>query len=460
MKRDFFLYALPSVIIGGLGALVLIPITTYYLDPDDFGVFGLLTAFTMPLGPLASVGVSWVLAGNYFRVEEKERKEMMFNVLSFELVLKLFWIILFWFLAPYLLPMLAKDFQPEYLTYFRMLLLSLLFGTLSPSVAQLLILQKKPALYAFFEIGAWVLGSLATIAALAYFKLSTVSLFWGQLVNEFISLLLAGWYVKDFLIPRFQKHWFLETVKVGLPSIPWNLTEVLRNVLDRYFIQLWHTLADVGVYIHSLTYKAVFGIGSKAFNNTFNADVLELFSQGFPLQDFIGKLKKWYGILGIGGTFFIFFSHEIVDILTHGKFLAAAPLIPLWFLFPLFFSFGMPYTQYLLVHKKNFFLSVSGILVTAISIVLMIFAIRSFGIMGATIAVVASNGAVQLVRFFYARKLGCHSIADRTFFGILIFLISLYIFNNLISFGILEKMGIFAILTASIVYYFKLLRRS
>jgi len=49
-------------------------------------------------------------------------------------------------------------------------------------------------------------------------------------------------------------------------------------------------------------------------------------------------LKKWFGLLGIGGLFFSLFSYEIVNVLTHGKFVGAAYLIPIWFLLLLSFS--------------------------------------------------------------------------------------------------------------------------
>ena len=53
MFRAFSLYSLPSLIQSFLTFLVVIPITTYYLEPYDFGIFAILligSSFVLPLG--------------------------------------------------------------------------------------------------------------------------------------------------------------------------------------------------------------------------------------------------------------------------------------------------------------------------------------------------------------------------------------------------------------------------
>ena len=89
MNKNFLYYLLPSVSIGIMSTFVIVPITTYYLDPKDFGVYAILTAVMMPIGPLASTGVTWVFAGNYYKIDETERKVLFFNILLLDVFLKL-----------------------------------------------------------------------------------------------------------------------------------------------------------------------------------------------------------------------------------------------------------------------------------------------------------------------------------------------------------------------------------
>lgn len=74
MHKNFFYYILPSIIIGVLGTFVMVPVTTFYLNPKDFGIMAIIMAVTMPIGPLASSGAAWVLAGNYYKIDENEKK--------------------------------------------------------------------------------------------------------------------------------------------------------------------------------------------------------------------------------------------------------------------------------------------------------------------------------------------------------------------------------------------------
>ena len=149
---NFNLYLLPSVIQGGFGILVMVPITTYYLDPKDFGVVAILMALVAPLGSLASSGSSWVLGGNYFKLGKESCKELLFNLVLVDFVLKTIWVSLFWFVSQFILEMFIKDFRPEFQWYFTLALMGVWSGMFWPTVSQLIILQGRAKLHFVIEI--------------------------------------------------------------------------------------------------------------------------------------------------------------------------------------------------------------------------------------------------------------------------------------------------------------------
>lgn len=457
MQKNFFYYLLSLIIIGVLSTLVMVPITTYYLNPKDFGIFAIANAITMPIGPLASTGVSWVLAGNYYTIDKKERKVLFFNILLLDFALKSFWILVFWLSTPLLLPLIIKDFELKYIFYFKLSLLAALSTTFWPSVSYLIVLQRKGRSHAILEISQWAGGALVTIICLTILKLSTIALFLGPLASGVISCVAGLWYVRDSIEPKVSKKWLIEIFKVGIPSIPTNLFEMITNISDRYFIQRWSNLSQLGIYSHSLNYKSIFTMGSRSFTRTFSPYALEVFSKGLDRKNIAQKIIKWYGLLGITGVFITLFSYEIVNALTHGKFVSAAPLIPIWFLLVFSFAYGAFYTQFLVVHKKNAFMVYSGLFISGSFLGITAIFIYKFGIMGGVVSIVLSNFMIQLSRRIYAAKLACEPIGENEFLSIVAILLGVYIVNRFFHLSILEKALAGVLLSAFIAYRYHLI---
>lgn len=457
MKKNFLYYLSPSIIIGALSAFVWVPITTYYLEPRDFGIYAIINAIMMPIGPLASTGVSWVLAGNYYRINEDERKILVFNILFLDFVLKLLWVIVFWHLSPILLPIIIKDFEPVYGLYFKMSLIGTLLSTFWPSVSYLIILQQKGRVHAAIEVFQWAVGALTTIFCLIFLGLKTLSLFLSPLLAGLVSISVCIWYVKKYVKLEIKKNWLHEIFKVGIPSIPANLMEMITNISDRYFIQKWINLSQLGIYSHSQSYKNIFTMGTKAFSRSFVPPLLEILSKNMDTKTIELQLKKWYGLLGIAGIFTIFFSYEIVNLLTHGKFVGAAPLIPIWFLLILSFTYGMPSTQFLFVKKENKFMMYSGVIIGFVFIGITAFSVYKFGIMGAALSIVLSNFVIQVVRRFYAQKLGYNKIGEKYFSSILALFAGVYAINAFVVLGPFLKAIILLMISICLLKQFDLL---
>lgn len=352
--------------------------------------------------------------------------------------------------------MIIKDYELQYLLFFRLTLLASLFATLWPSISYFIVLQQNGRVHATLEILQWSAGALTTIICLAVLRLSTITLFLSPLASGLVSFFICLIYIRNYIAPQINSKWLSEIFKVGMQSIAWNLSETLTNISDRYFIHKWMNLSQLGIYSHSLSYKDMFNMGTKAFNKTLSPYALETFSNNSDTKSLEQKIKKYYGLLGIGGLFVTLFSYEIVNILTHGKFMGAAVLIPIWFLLLVSFNFGFSYTQFLFVHKKNAFMTYSGVLINIIFVGVTIYSVFKFGIIGASVSIVLSNFSIQLSRRIYARKLGCEKIGEKDFVVLLILLIAMYLFISFYHIDIMGKILIYIVFSGLIAYYYGL----
>ncbi len=409
MDKSFLWFLLPTLLQTVLGVGVMVPITTYYLDPSDLGTVAILTALAMLVTPLASTGDNWVLSTHWHATSARGRKELLFNLLLANLGMKTVWVVIFWLLSPLVLPHLIRDYRPEYHQYFGLALAGLLAGTLWVTLSSLMVIERAPVSHAVNESLQWGAGAMTTLVGLSVAKIGVLALFLAPIVAGLVSVLHGLWYAAHRVSLRPSLHWGKAIVRSGMPAIPFSLMDVVANSLDRFVIQRWLDLSTLGIYAHSQSYRGMFVTVTKAYSRTMTPTFLELFAgnPAQPRRQVEETVSLWYLCVTAGGILVTLFSPEVIHILTHGKFDQAAELVPIWFLLVFAHSMAIPYTQYLLTVRRNFLLSWSSIVMSLGTMGLVCVATWQFGVIGATSAAVFGALALHGMRFYLARRFGC-----------------------------------------------------
>jgi len=454
MKKNFAYYLSPSILTGIIGLLVIIPVSTYYLEPKDFGIVGIITVFSGLIPPLSSTGISWVLSGNYYKITSYQRKELIFNVLFLGMLLRTFWVLVLGITGFMFLPKFIKSYEPVFLSYFWVFLLAEWFNYMWEVAAYTIMLQKKAKAHAVLDIIKITSRVTVLIICLTVLKLKSVSLAWAYLGAAVGGFLFSLIYIKKYIVIKVRLKWIKEIVKLGFPTIPLNLFEIISNSIGRFFVERWIGLSKLGIYSHSLDYRKAFMLPHRAFQKSYVPEVLAVFSKSGKVEVTFAKniLRKWFGFLALGGAAVALFSKEVINILTHGKFISAAPLVSLWFIIILIYAFGIPYTQFLLANKKNKFIFSSEIIIGIVSWGVIALMVKFFGVVGATISILLYFFVLHSVRKFYAMRLGCENFEGRNFIVAVIIVLALICLVNIFSLSLLAK-SLFLILL--ILFTFK-----
>jgi O-antigen/teichoic acid export membrane protein len=333
----------------------------------------------------------------------------LFNLLLANISMKVFWVAVFWFLSPVLLPVLVRDYRPEYQAYFGLALIGLLAGTSWITLSSLMVNERAPVSHAVNESLQWGTGAATTLVGLSVMKLGVVAMFLAPIAGGIASTIHGWYYIRRKISGRVRAHWLREIVQTGMPAIPHSVTDVAGNTLDRFVIQHWLNLSSLGIYAHAQTYRGIFINVTKAYSRTMIPNFLELFATGSPrlAQTLESTASAWYLCITVGGILVTLFSPELVHVLTHGKFDAAAKLVPLWYLFVFAHSMGVPFTQYLLSVRRNGLMSASSILLSIVTMALVIAGTWRFGVVGAALAAAGGATGLHLARYILARRLGC-----------------------------------------------------
>jgi O-antigen/teichoic acid export membrane protein len=447
MRKNFLHYFYPSILKGVVSLFIVIPVSTFYLEPKDFGIIGIITVFSHLVAPFSSVAVGWVLGGNFYKISEDEKKNLIFNALVVGVMLRLFWVSLFASAGFYLLPKLIKAYQPIFLSFFLIFLVAELLNSIWEVVYYVIVLQKRGAIYAFLDITQLLGHTLVLVLCLVILHLKTISLALANLGSALGGFIFSMVYIRKYISWRFNLKWIKETLRFTLPIIPLNVFETISNSIDRFFIERLLNLSQLGIYTHSLGYRKMFMLPLKAFSKTYAPEVIEALSSGNQIND-IGRSKiffeKWIGLLGISGVGIVLFSREIINILTHGKFVQAAAIVPLWFILILVHSLGVPYTQFFFVHKKMKFVIISELILGLISWGMILLGVLHFGLIGATLAIILYYFTLNLLKKIYAVQQGCSNLEGKGLWIVLGTLLGLIILKTPLL-PLPFKLGLFAI---------------
>lgn len=403
MDRSFFLYLLPSLARALVGLFFLVPITTYYLSPKDYGVISVVVLFTSLLELFATNGVAWVLPAHFFSLERKERRFLVGNLLLVDFLLRATLACAGFFLAPFVLPYLITDFEPGMTFLVNLSLISFVLAGPWLTLYHVLILSKRARHHAYVEVGSIALGAAATAFFLRLGFMER-AIFLGTISTGLFTFLSAVALLRNEFELRPKKRWLKEIFRKGLPSISTSVMDFAGNSTDKFLIQRWVGLADLGLYHHAVNYKNMFMLGTKSFNRSFVPDLLRSFNEESARPKVRAALGSWYGLLTLGGLAVCLGSRDFIELITHGKFTEAARFVPIFYLVTLCSGFGMPHMQYLVAKRDTRYLVRASLATGLLSIVVNALFIWRWGPMGAAVSVVVSSFFLQVAFFLKARR--------------------------------------------------------
>lgn len=408
LKKKFSIYIIPTIIKIIGTTLVVVPITTYYLSPKDFGIIGILTAISVFITALSSTGANWVLGGDFYRRDSEYQNKIITHLLVIDLILKFFLCMLFIVLAKFFLPVIVKSFIDDFLPVFYLFCIAEFFGGFYSTFSYTLILQERPKALASIDIIQFI-SQASILFSLFYVGIKPMVVIPISLIFSGAIMCLMGIvFIRKNLIWKFDGEVYSSILSRGLPTISLNLFESLTTNVQRVFIERWTNLFVLGIYTHSLSYKNIFMQTLKAFSRAFSPGVLKLISQSEISSSEIKKQEKifrqWNYLLGLGGVLVVLFGEFVIGIISHNKFNSAYPIVIIWYIQILIFSYGIPYNQMLLGLKKNKYILKTEIIIgMGFWIVGAVFTFY-WGALGAGWSVVVYTAVLMLSRIVYLKK--------------------------------------------------------
>jgi O-antigen/teichoic acid export membrane protein len=431
-----------------LVGFLMLPIYTQYLSPADYGIVGLLVFMVSLIELLFGGHMYHAVPKLYFDTNDKQKRNCIISTallvtsiisgLSVTLVMFFSEDISFhllgesnyqWLVVMFGIQILTNALENYGFVYIR--LLKRMWTFVGISIGKLILqLSLNIFLVVILQKGVWGIAIGSLIASVT------------------IAIILLIYTVIQVGI-RYNKYFAMRLLKFSWPLWISGLAGLYIGSSNRYFIRLFSSLDEVGLYELAARFGSIVTILVWVpFSQYWQTERFNIHKQDNPIPVFQTTFSVISAIMLLAGLGVSLFSLEIVTIMADEAFHAATQAIPYLVLAAIFQSLTVFNNFSFLVTEKTGWMSKNSFLTAAIISIFYFILIPRFGFVGAAQSIMIANASQFFIVFFAAKKQYDMQLQLFPLFLSLIFVVAAYAIGTLIEcksiwHSILYKSGVF-----------------
>lgn len=383
LSKDSFVYGLGNAVTALL-FLISAPILTRIFNPTEYGAIALITSSIYFLNLFLIFGMDSATTLTYYQ-NKKDQKGIASGVFLFLLFWGLFLTALGIIFSKQLSGLIFR--QTFYYLPLSIALITAFLNLLITFAKTIFRLEFKAKTFSFITaVNALLTLSLSILFILR--KSGIFEYFLGGLIGVFISLILALFSFRQYL--TFKINWtkVKETISHGAAIVPVSLFYFVFNLSDRFFVNRFWGLNELGLYSIAITVNGFIIFFSASLSRAWVPFVLRMYQDSKKeFHQFVPRVFTYYLIFFFSLAVLIStFRVEILSLLTTPEFFGAKKAVGIISLGMVFFASAQITCIGIYVAKKTARLTLWAGLAALINTVLNIALIPKFGMVGAALA--------------------------------------------------------------------------
>lgn len=401
---DTLVYGLSSVITRFIN-LLLLPLYTKILTPEDYGVLNIInTTFSL----------TWLIAlmalDSAFYVYFHDKKDSQFRN---SLIATWFWaqitisalfaLSFFIFGGVFSKIFFGVDvYRPEF-----NLIALLLIVNLAPNIIwnwfRSLRRVRSTAIFTLIQ-SVLIIG--LNILFIAFLRWGIKGFFWAQIIGGFVMSIAALYILRNAIKPSlFKRDLLKRMLHYSLPLIPTALAAWGLSSAGGYFVQAFKGKTEVGLYQTGVTISGIMAFVVSAFTQAWGPFAISLKDED-GIKDFYAKIFIYYvSITGLLVTAVAIFTPEILQLITQPNYYGAHWVASILVFYPVLTGLNYVASIGMNIQKNMRQFALASVIGSAINIVLYIIGAKYLGKEGCALASVISNAGIVAYVFFAAQKI-------------------------------------------------------
>lgn len=400
--RSLSIYGLGDVAAAVVN-LLLLPVYTRYLTPQDYGIVTML----LTIEAVAKVVFRWGVDTAFMRLyydcrDEAARQRLASTIFFFLLVVNGLLVAGSLAAAGWLSNRLFGSTEQAVLV--ALVIANTFIAGFYFLPYQVLRIADRSALFValtFLRSAGTIVARLVLVIAAGWGVAGVV--YADVFVTAIFTLVVIRWFA-PLIRPLFSRTVIREALGFGLPRIPHSLAHQVMSLSDRYFLNLYRTLEDVGLY----SIGASFGLALKLFLSAFEFAWTPFFLGVMrePNANRIYSAVSTYIVatLVLLGMGLCAVAPDLVRLFTAPAFHEAAAVTPWIALGVMFQGIYLVGSIGLVITKKTTRYPVATALAAAVSVAANAILVRWYGVMGAAWANALAYATLAVVTVTFSQQ--------------------------------------------------------
>ncbi len=314
-------------VLGNFVNLLLIPVYTRYLRPDDYGTLALLILFSTVARVLFRMG----LDSGFFRLyydqkTDTERASLVTSVALFAGTAGTLLMLLTW-LASGTLARALSDTAPPLAAWVSLSAADVWLGMFTFVPMSLLRVQNRPVAFSAFTAGRHLLNSVLKVVLLVQ-GYGVLGVLVADVVATVVFAVALQPLLRPYLQPVFSTRQIREVLRFGLPKVPHGLMIQVQNLADRRILEAFVSRGELGLYHVGYSFGTGVKFTTSAFERAWQPFVYSLIGRPELAQTLPSVITWAFGAHVAVGLAVAVLAPEIVQTLTAPAYHAAAAFVP------------------------------------------------------------------------------------------------------------------------------------
>jgi len=390
------------------GAFFVTPIYWHFLSPKDYGIIGLTAVLQGVLSPIIILGLHGAAERFYYDWGKDETSKKLGTLWVVSILFALSFVVLIELTSSYVFPVLFK--QVPYNPYFRIVLWTTFFASFQYFPFSILRITEKAKFFGLTSFISFLTSAGISITLLAVMDVKVMAVLIATLANS--TIWATFWMV--WMLKRAKISLRVFDVKAelyySLPSLPINIVNTIGNNFDRYLLEKYLGLTQLGYYNLGKSFGSYYDSVNKSLKTAWFPMTYKMFAQRKDMKEILPSMSLvYFYFLTIFALSASLLSKEIIYWFGQSKFIAVYQYVPLFILCHLIQNFATAWGRGADLVKKPIYDLISITSSVLVGIVLLYYLVPSYGAYGALGALLISyfvrtSILVSIAHMLFPRK--------------------------------------------------------
>lgn len=408
LKRLFAVLGIDILV--KLSGLILLPVYLRLMTQDEYGLYNYLLSIILTFSTVLTFGLYIPISKFYHDYKDGFQKGKLLFTTFVLLIAGLFVLILLVYSFRLDVTVIKALFKHDldYENYRLAILLAVVSSVFSFMLTSFFFTSEKIKRVKQYNINRILWIHLASIALLYFMPETNAAELRLQITYSLEVILLfvfSGNLIKEMYF-QFDYKLALSSLKMGLPIMLSALFGIVINFSDKFFLEKFGTLKDLSNYYLAIAFASIIPTIFASVQNAW----IPLFMKEKNVEETVQKTNKLIrnltlAFISISIFIWLFLEVLLLSSVIPKKYNEVPFVLPVLLLTQISAALSALYNNYLVYFERAHLISITGLVICAITIVSSLLLIPRWGIYGAAVASLISNVLYLMIYNLLAKRL-------------------------------------------------------